>query len=66
MICRFNQAPVIMSHTLKKDFDFPEIDLTEEHDRQLQNELIQNLQACAPAIEESFTNTISSPQKIKK
>jgi hypothetical protein len=43
MICRFNQAPVIMSHTLKKDFDFPEIDLTEEHDRQLQNELIQNL-----------------------
>ena len=32
-----------MSDTLKKDFDFPEYDLTEEHDRQLQNELIQNL-----------------------
>ena len=61
MICRFNQAPVIMSHTLKKDFDFPEIDLTEEHDRQLQNELMQHLKASAPDIKESLSNFFPPP-----
>ena len=50
-----------MSNTLKKDFDFPENDLTEEHDRQLQNELMQHLKASAPAFEESFQNSFSSP-----
>jgi hypothetical protein len=50
-----------MSHTLKKDFDFPEQDLTEEHDRQLQIELMQHLKASEIAIDGTFSNPFSSP-----